>query len=260
MKRHHLETRPFVTCLLVLAVGLAFAVFAGCGGGDDDGGGGTAGCGVEGFTSACTCTDGRTGAQQCLADGTFDECICTGGEAGSAGGGGAGSGGEPGSGGSGGDPGTGGTGGSGGGGGTGGEAGVGGVGGTGGTAGIGGIGGAGGTGGTGGAGGTGGTGGTTAGELHSKCYSDQECEGEMVCHRSGSPLGVNNPGYCTETCFSPMYDCPDPENATARGECGTMGRCYMNCSRAGSTCPEGMQCDQVGSPPMIIGTCNYPPP
>jgi hypothetical protein len=91
-------------------------------------------------------------------------------------------------------------------------------------------------------------------------HGSNDCEGDNACYVpiSGIVTPPAGPGYCAPSCQS-ADECQVPAGATATATCSLLGRCQMNCSEEGATCPTGMECVDVDQAPLITAKrCRYP--
>lgn len=91
-------------------------------------------------------------------------------------------------------------------------------------------------------------------------HGSNDCEGENACYVpiSGIVTPPAGPGYCAPGCDL-AADCQVPAGATATPVCSALGRCQMNCTEEGATCPTGMECVDVDQAPLFSAKrCRYP--
>jgi len=96
-------------------------------------------------------------------------------------------------------------------------------------------------------------------------HGDADCESGLVCYLPTWPPAIEGTGFCTEECETVM-DCTQPADITissviACGPTAATGTrwCRLDCSVEGSTCPEGMACeDIVPNTQQQVLICRYP--
>lgn len=81
------------------------------------------------------------------------------------------------------------------------------------------------------------------------CASDADCQAGLFCHRSGNDNpSATLPGYCTvEGCQgNDGATCAQPTSGDVQSTCSPYADwCTLDCSAAGATCPDGMDCQMV---------------
>jgi hypothetical protein len=98
--------------------------------------------------------------------------------------------------------------------------------------------------------------GTGTGKAWDECEQSGDCEGELVCYPSGAQGfgGTRYAGACTKACLEDA-DCDAPSTGNVVPSCGGGGNCVLDCAPAGggmgaadggTTCPEGMDCANLG--------------
>jgi hypothetical protein len=95
-----------------------------------------------------------------------------------------------------------------------------------------------------------------------RSHGSNDCAGDLICHVpiSGIVTPGIGPGYCAPTC-SADPDCQVPAGTTAAASCSLLGRCELDCSTDGASCPTGMQCVDADNAALITAKrCRYPLP
>jgi hypothetical protein len=112
-----------------------------------------------------------------------------------------------------------------------------------------------------------GTGSGAAGQWESceVSHGDGDCASGLVCYLPTWPAATSGTGFCTENC-QVVTDCtqPDDTSITSVIACGPTAAtgtrwCRLDCSVEGSTCPDGMACENVVSnPQQQVLVCRFP--
>ncbi len=93
---------------------------------------------------------------------------------------------------------------------------------------------------------------------------DADCEQGLVCYLPTWPPANGGTGFCTTTCAN-VTECEQPADVTITSTiaCGPTAAgdrwCRLDCTLEGSTCPDGMACeDVVPNPQQQVLVCRYP--
>jgi hypothetical protein len=92
---------------------------------------------------------------------------------------------------------------------------------------------------------------------------DADCAEGLVCYLPTWPPATTGTGFCTTECQL-ATECTQPADTaiTSVIDCGPTAAgarwCRLDCSIEGSTCPEGMACENVVRPPQQVLVCRFP--